>query len=296
MLKRWWPALGLLLALAVIAVPVSAGILTSGSYTYMFKGREQNLPVDILTVQGATLVPTELLSLVQVVPEAEADSVTLKRGPVTVQMRLGSETAVIGDTVKLLQSGPLLVGGRLFIPAEVLPELGLTLGVDGKFVLLGDYLPEGGPVPDPAGNPLYDDILKNRTAHATVRDGTSYGSYTITLLNAELLKDPRLSLNWGTRVKLLSMLQTRTLLLVQLRNTSPLGTTIALDPNKLLLVDDVGRQYDYLKTEVAVDGLVTTAVAPGATRVSVLAYGKADGALKLYYAGMPDPLGRLPVK
>ena len=106
MLKRWWPALGLLLALAVIAVPVSAGILTSGSYTYMFKGREQNLPVDILTVQGATLVPTELLSLVQVVPEAEADSVTLKRGPVTVQMRLGSETAVIGDTVKLLQSGP----------------------------------------------------------------------------------------------------------------------------------------------------------------------------------------------
>jgi len=295
MRKRWWLLLVTLAVLLALAVPANAGILTAGNYTYLLYGQEVPLPVDILTLQGDTLVPTDLLAAVNLKPTQDGKAITLQRGPVSVQLQLGSPTAQVDGKVKLLGTGPLLASGRLFIPADVLPALGVQVTVDGKFVLITDYMPAAA-VPSPQGDATYDQDYADQSVSATFRSGSAIGQLGVTMLSPALLSDARLPLDWGTRVKLLSMADTQTLLLVSVRNTSALATTLTVDPAKLLIVDNFGTQHDYLKTEVPVSGTVTSAVAPGATRSSVLAFSQVTGSFTVYYTDNSEALGRVKVK
>ncbi|HWI63707.1 MAG TPA: stalk domain-containing protein [Symbiobacteriaceae bacterium] len=286
--KRWSLILAVVLLLTAIAVPpAAAGVLTSASYTYLLKGRELELPVDLLTIQGAALMPEELVGALGLTPAVDGDAVRLQRGPVTVELQLGSEVATVDGKARLLKAGPVRVAGRLFLPAEILPDLGFTLTVDGKFVLLTDYLTD-----EPAKT-LSN--LKPFTLETTVRDGANLFGLKVTALTSDLLADPALGIPWGTQLRLRSLLQTRTLLLITVKNQSL--RAITLDPAKLMLVGDGGRQYDYLKQEIPIDGSVTGAIAPGAQRSSVLAYPKADGDwFDLYLDGAQAVLGRLPAR
>lgn len=286
--KRWLLALLLTALLAAIAVPVaSAGVLTSASYTYLFKGREVEMSVDILTVQGATMAPEELLNVFGLKPVVDGDAIRLERGPVTIAMALGSDVAKVNGKAQLMKTGPMRASGRLFIPAEVLPELGISLTVDGKFVLLADYMASY------TGVGGFD--LKGYTLDATVRDGVNLMGLRIIALSPENLDNPDLAIPWGTRLKLRALLETRTLLLVTLKNQSL--KAITFDPAKMMLIGEGGRQFDYLKQEIAVDGTVTGSVAPGAVRTSVLAYTKVEGAtFDLYHDGAQSVLGRLPAR
>ncbi|HYF91317.1 MAG TPA: hypothetical protein VD969_03620 [Symbiobacteriaceae bacterium] len=288
MSKRWMLTLMLVAVLAAVAVPAaSAGVLTSSGYTYVLRGRELELPVDILTVQGAVLVPEELLAALELRPAVDGDAIRLERGPVTVELGLGSDVARIDGKARLLKAAPLLASGRLFVPAEVLADLGLSLIVDGKFVLLTRY--------DAASGDAGHVDLKAHSLTTAARDGGSPYDLEVVALTPELLADPSLSIPWGTQLKLRALVETRTLLLVTLHNPAPRAVT--LDPARLMLVDEAGRQYDYQKQEFPVTGSVTGAVAPGARRTSVLAFARVEGAeFDLYHDAAQNMLGRLPAR
>jgi len=292
MRKRWYGILIILLVSVVtmgaLALPARAGILTSSSYTYLLKGKELNLPVDILTVQSSPMVPEELLGAFGLKLAAQGDAVELTRGPVTVRLVLGAETVWVDGKPRPLKAAPLKVAGRIFVPAEILPDLGAQLMVDGKFVLLTDYLSTEANAQEQVADGQVDGL----PLEAFVRDGATVANLSVRALTPELIGDPDLGIPWGTRLKLLSMLENRTLVMVAMRNQSIKAT--ALDPAKLMLVDPQGRQYDYTKVEVPVDGSVTAAVAPGALRVSVLVYPKVESSeIELYYDGTGTVLGRL---
>lgn len=292
MRKRWYLVLlTVLVVVAAVALPAQAGILTTSSYTYLFKGKELSPAVDILTVQGSPMVPQEVLSAFGLTLKVQGDEVVLERGPVTVLMRLGAKTVWVGGKPRPLSAAPMVVSGRTFVPAEVLPDLGAGLTVDGKFVLLTDYSTAG----DASDQVSAEGLLGTQTLEAFVRDGSTMANLTVTALTPALIRDPALAIPWGIRLRLLSMLENRTLVLVTVKNQSVKAT--AFDPAKLMLVDPSGRQYDYTKEEVAVEGSVTAAAAPGARRVSVLVYPKVDAAaIDLYYDGTGTILGSLPVR
>lgn len=293
MRKRWYlvllTALLAMGALGVQALPARAGILTSSNYTYLLKGKELNLPVDIITVQSSPMVPEDLLAAFGLKPAIEGDGVVLTRGPVTVRLQLGAETVWVNGKPRPLKAAPLKVSGRVFVPAEILPDLGASLTVDGKFVLLTDYLGAADAATDAAAP---TGALRAYTLESFIRDGSTMANLTITSLTPDLIRDPALGIPWGTRLKLLTMLENRTLVMVSMKNQSVKATS--LDPSKLMLVDPQGSQFDYTKVEVTVDGSVTAAVAPGALRVSVLVYPKVNAeSFDLYYDGTGNVLGSL---
>lgn len=294
-MKRVWKSLLVLLLLAMMAaLPATAGILTSGSYTYLLKGQAVDLPVDILSLKGRYLVPPELLSLFGLTPTITGEQITLKRGPVTVEMNLGSTTARVDGRTRELGVAPLRAGERLFLPAELLADLAITLEVDAKFVLLEDHL-SAQPAAIPADAEPFGRRWASRTWQGSIREGTLVGATWITFLTPDLVSDPAFELPWGIRQRALSLLESRTLLYVSLTNQSL--KAMALDPKKLMLVDPSGRQFDYLGIEVPVVGAVSAPVAPGAVRSSLLAFPKVEASsVTIYHDGSGTILGTVPAR
>jgi len=293
MRRRWWIAMLLVIPLLAAAPPASAGILTSGSYTYMLEGRSVELPVDMLALRGEYLVPTDLLALFGLTPQITVDGIRLERGPVSILAGLGSETALVDGERRVLKVPPMRVSDRLFIPAELLPDLGITLEVEGKFALLTDHAVHK--APDKAPEEPFAERWAKRTWKGHVREESLVGFAEITALTPDLLHDPALPLPWGVRQRLLSLAGERTLLLVTLTNRSIQAMT--LDPKRLMLVDAQGEQYDYLGLEIPVDGSLSSPLAPGAARTAVLAYPQVGSAeITLYHDGSRAVLGTVSVE
>jgi hypothetical protein len=289
--KRWWIPVIALLLVAAVSIPVSAGVLTAGKYTYILKGRELQVPVDILSIQGGYLIPESLMTALGVVSELNGDVIHVQRGPVDVQLTMGVPIAFVEGRKKPLKVGPMEASDRLFLPADILPYLGLALVVDGRFVLLEDYGPGDG-VPGSTDPEAYNALWTSHTIMGRVQTASDTSVKTsITLLTDTLLRSEQLSMPWGTRLRLLSMVQHRTLLLVAVSNDG--FRSVSIDPTKLLLTDNSGRQYDYQGTEVEVDGAVTTAIAPGAKRTSVLVYDAVTGPVFVYDDTGHQILGRV---
>lgn len=278
---RW---LGLLLAVAVTVTaatgPAAAGVLTSDHYTYIIKGRELAIPVDILTIRGTHLVPEELLRGLGQTPLMTGETIRLQRGPVQVELTLGGLVAQVGGRQQVLPVAPMVVAGRLFVPVAILPSLGLALEVDGRFVLLQDFAPAEPELPQPAADAYAQTLAEHSLRYFMHGAGGDFAWVRITRLTRDLLASEQMEMDWGTRMRLLTLLETRTLLLVTVENTS--DRSIALDPQRWLLTDDRGNQYDYADLEIAVTGKVTAPVAPGATRIAVLGYDRAEGPLTVY--------------
>jgi hypothetical protein len=272
-------------------MPVSAGILTAGHYTYILKGRELAVPVDILPIQGGYLVPESLITTLGVVTELKGDTIHVRRGPMDVQLTMGVRVALVEGRKESLAVAPMQASDRLFVPADVLPYLGLSLVVDGRFVLLEDYGP-GENVPEPTEPDVYGSLWASHTVEGRIRTASGVPVQTsITLLTDGILRSDQLAMPWGTRLRLLSMVHDRTLLLLTVANDA--FRSVSLDPAKLLLTDAAGRQYDYQGTEVEVDGVVTAAIAPGARRTSVLVYDVVTGPVLLYDDTGNQLLGRV---
>lgn len=292
MRNRWWIiALVLTLALA-IAWPAYAGILTSNNYVYLLRGQEIEVPVDILTQRGTPMVPPELLSRFGLTPVLEGERIVLERGPVRAELKLGEATALVDGRRLPLNTGPVLLSDRVLIPADLLPVLGVALEVEGKFIYLTDY---GSGVPDLTTGPSFQPNLDAWTMTTLIRDGGQVGQLAVTMLSRELLLDSELPLPWGTRAQLLALIEDRTLLLVTLQGQGV--RAMAFDPTKLTLIGKSGTQYEYLKQEIAVAGQVTLAVAPGASKTSVLVYPQVvESAVDFYYDPAASIIGRLPAK
>lgn len=292
MRSRWWLVPLVLTLLLAAAWPTYASVLTSNNYTYLLRGQELNVPVDILIQRGAPVVPPELLNRFGLTLKEESGRILMERGPVTAELRLGDPTALIDGRSHALKTGPVRLSGRIFTPAEVLPHLGIQLEVDGKFVYLTDF---GVGAPDQQPLPDFAHRLGSRTLRAPIRDGSNTGELEVIFLTRELLLDPALPVNWGARMQLLSLIPDRTLLMVTLRNHAV--RSISLDPNRLPLIGASGRQYDYLRQEIAIDGQVTLPLAPGAVRTSVLVYPEVpETAVTLYYDPSGSMIGRLELR
>lgn len=282
MQKHWW--LSLLLAVLVVvgaaSHPAAARVLTSDNYTYMLKGRQLTVPVDILTIRNTQLVPEELLRALGVAAGLTGEAIGLERGPVQVELTLGSLTARVGGKQQVLPVAPMVVSGRLFVPAAILPSLGLDLAVDGRFVLLEDYL-AAEPVPRQIPADAYAQLLAENSLHFFLPGvGDAFAWVSITRLTADLLAGEQLELDWGTRLRLLALLETQTLLLVSVENTS--SRSITLDPRRWLITDESRHQHEYAGLEIEVAGRVTAPVAPGAIQVAVLGFDRAGGPLTIY--------------
>lgn len=293
MRKRWLIVGLVLLVVLALTAPASAGIMTTGSYTYMLRGNQIDYAVDILPVKGGYLVPPDVLESFQLTPTVTGENIVLKRGPVRVELRLGSDIARVDGRQLVTKAAPSYISGRLFLPAEVLPELGISMEVDGRVVLLTDHvkaITELG-----SGSPNFQAAWNGHSTQGSLRLDGQYAYGTFTVLTKDLLSDPGLQISWGVRQRLLDLLETRTLVYVHLRNTGI--KAISLDPAKMILVDPNGQQYDYLKLEVPVEGTVSAPVAPGAHRASVLAFPKVEADyVSLYHDAAGNVIGTVPTK
>lgn len=290
--KRWLLVALLCLLFLTTAAPAGAGMLTTGTYTYLILGSQVDYPVDIVPTRGGYLVPAEILATFGLVPTHQGSDITLKRGPVTIKLELGSDTMRVDDRQVVAKAAPSLINGRLFLPADLLPELGISLDVDGKFVYLTDYLSQA------VDGPRSPDFKANWDDHTAERPlwlGGQYAYTYMTVLTRELLADPALEIPWGVRLRLLSLLQSRTLVYTTVRNSGI--RAVALDPKQLMLVDDNGRQYDYLNLEVPVFGTVSSLIAPGATRTSVFAFPQVEpGRVTFYHNAAEEIVGTVRVR
>lgn len=288
-MKRYWLPLALALLLTVGVARAFAGPLTAGNYTYIVSGQELDLPIDILLVQGQPLVPEEMLAALQIRLETNGSSVRIGRSPASAGLKLGSSLLETEGRTIRLKSFPIRVSGRTFVPAEALSYLGFQVTVEAKFVLVQDLVPAGGGPTVPTGDALTA-AWDGHTLKSFIR-GTSgaYGNASFTALTPELVLSDRVDLPWGTRLTLLDRLFTQSLLLVTLENTS--YRILSMDPAKLLITDTDGRQHDYLKEEIQVQGSVTGSLAPGAKRTSILAFDKMAGRLTLFYEPMNEVIG-----
>lgn len=269
---------GILVLLAVIFVGAlpsksSAATLSSGSYTFLVDGEEVMFPFDPVARKDGLLFPVEIFARFGVTAvEAPPKTVTLAKGSdAAVVLTVGSTAATINGKAAAVATMPLRLAGRLFLPADVLKEFGVETIQDGTTLLFRTS-------PDnPAATTRSDadwSLLKSgRVINASVKsDSGVWLTAEFTFLTPDIVKTTNLGLSYGTRARLLSYLQTNTLILVKLSNY--LSKAGALVTAGLSLVDLSRNEYDLSGVLDIGSGLVNTRLAPGADRTGVLVFPK----------------------
>lgn len=287
----------LMLTAAVWPQPTQAANLSGGAYTYVIDGEEVTFPYDPIVQKAGALLPLDLFThLGAKVSGALEQKVTLRYGPVTAELTLGRNLAQVNGQAEQMATAPMRLNGRLFLPAEILTGFGLSLAQEGNYVIINHYVDEM-----PALTKLSEGdwlaLTADRTIDATLRaDSGIYLDGTFAILNEGMILDQHLKLDYGTRVRLLGLLQTNTLMLVDLAN--PSLKSGAIQTNGLYLVDGERNQYEVSQVLDIGQGLITGKVAPAANRMGLLVLprlGGGGGPLKLYYEGNGAVLGQFPI-
>lgn len=296
-MKKWMKlvaAAALVGALTVSAPGISLSAnLTGGSYTYVIHGEEVIFPFDPIVRKEGLLLPIDVFQQFGIkVDGALTQEITLSKDAVEVRLTLGQTPITVSGRPDTVATPGMRVSGRLFLPADLLRQFGIEFGQDGTYVVMRAYADSLG-APDVMSDGDYARAKGLRTASGIIKtDSGVYMNGEFTLLSAELINAANMGLAYGTRARLLNLLQNNTLVLVKLSNTSYKAGAVAA--NGLYLVDSERNQYD---TPTVVDiggGPVTGKVAPGADRVGVLVYPQlADdaGAVTLYYDANGATLG-----
>ncbi len=279
--------LGLILTLlAAVAWPLrsEAATLSGGSYTYVVDGEEMLFAYDPIVKSGSVLLPLEVFtSLGITVDGALEKEVTLKSGPVTVGLTVGRPVAQVGLESQPLAIAPVRLNGRLFLPAELLEDFGINFSQEGNYVSINRYATQ---MPELVyGTPgEWQAKTADRSFSTSVRADSGFVlSATFTLLTEEILADRNLDMAYGTRARLMGLLETNSLVLVELSNNAMRSG--ALVTNGIYLVDADRNQYDVLEVLDIGDGLLSGKLAPAADRMGVLRLSKiqSSGPVKLYY-------------
>lgn len=285
-----------LLFAAALAWPTrsQAATLSAGSATYVIDGEEVLFPFDPITRKEGVLLPLELFTHLGVtVSDALEQRVTLTYGPVTAQVTVGRLPALVGGERVQLSVTPMRLNGRLFLPAELLEAFGLAFAQEGNFVTINRHVQAMPPLTAlPAAE--FRALKQERTVHAAVKaDSGIYLEAEFTLLTQAMLLDLNLKIDYGTRARLLGLLESQSLMLVSLSNRSLKSGSLQMEG--IYLVDQHRTQYEVATALDIGDGLVTGKLAPAADRMGVLVVPKlADGAgpVKLYYEGNGVILGQ----
>lgn len=259
--------------IALVPASSSAANLTGGQTTYVIDGEEVTFAFDPIRLAGGTLLPLEVYQHFGIQVEgALAQNVSLKKADVTV--RLALKTGLIQVENETLSSAvaPMRLNGRLFVPADLLRYFGVEFTQDGSYALMRQYVP-GMPTVMKIEESEYNSLLIGRRFEASIKADSGiflYGNFT--LLTPEMVSAEQFELAYGTRARLQNLLQTNTLILVDVRNTS--AKTGAIAPGTLFLVDNQHNQYDLVSMLDIGRGLLSNKLAPAASRAGVLVFPK----------------------
>lgn len=279
--------LAILVALAgTMTGTTNAANLTGGTYTYVINGEETTFPYDPVTRKDGLLLPLEVFQRLGIsVDGSLSNSVTLsKDSAVSATLTVGTTTALLNGKPYLVATAPLRLNGRVFLPADILKEFGVDIAQDGNFVVIRNM---AGDLPA-AVNVSPTDWAKLMTGHWFMgnpkADSNILMQGEFTWLTPDFINSTNLKLSYGMRAKLLTLLQTNSLVYVKLIN---IGTKSgAISTNSTFLVDSAGNQYDNPTVLDIGNGLLSNKLAPDATRVGVLVFPKVQDsstAISLYY-------------
>jgi hypothetical protein len=259
--------------LALVPGSSSAANLTGSNYTYVINGEEATFPFDPINRQDGLLVPVEVFQRFGISIEgALTRQITFRKADVTAQLTLGSTAMTLNEKPQSLPTAPLRLGGRLFIPADLLRHFGVEYKLDNNILVLRDYA-EGQPTVKEYKPEEVAAMKQGLTFTASVKtDSNIFLDAEFTLLTKDLLTASALDLSYGTRARLQSLIDSYTLVMVKLSNHS--FKAGAIQTSGLFLVDDLRNQYDVVGTVDFDSGSITGKIAPGADRVGVLVFPK----------------------
>lgn len=266
-----------LLATLLLITAASTGAmgapLSGGNTIYIINGEDIAFTFDPIVRADGVLIPDEVARwLGLTVTEAEK-SLTVTRGKVTAQLTLGQTWAVVDGRPMHLSPGPVRVIGKLFLPADLLKEFGLSVSLEGNLMEIRD-LTAGLQFPEGLSREDYEAQLMRRTVRGRVRsdEGRPYLDLEFLWLTPEMVASEQFRATFRQRVEYLSLLQSNSLALVTVVNRS--NGTVTLTPGSLMLVDEAsGDQFDVERT-LDYQGLISEKVAPQARKASVLVYPK----------------------
>jgi hypothetical protein len=295
--RRKWAAAALLSCLLmalVLSMPLSghAATLTSGNYTYVINGEEAALVFDPVQVDSALLFPAIVFQQFGVSVVSQDQAVILSKQGVTAELILGSTTFHLNGRPLELVAAPIRLNGRLFLPDALLGHFGVDHTVTGRLIIMRDLARAMPPVRDYPEDE-YRSLKEGRSLSGSVQSDSGVllrGEFM--LLDEQLVTAGNLDLPYGVRARLVTLLESNTLVLVTLHNGSTKSG--AMLPGQMYLVDDLYHQYDLLRTVDVGEGDIGAKLAPGASRRGVLVFRKsaADARLlTLYYDANNAPVG-----
>ncbi len=261
-------AAALFLVFALAAASLAAP-LSGGNTIYIIDGEDRSFTFDPIVLKEGVLLPEEVLLNLGVTVTADGKALTVTRGPVTAELRLGQTQAMVNGAALDLPPGPLRLVGKLFLPARLLEEFGFAVSSEGSLLQIRDLAAEVS-FPDPPVS--FADLWQRRTLKASVPtdDARPYIDLEVTYLTPDLIGSDLFTASFRQRVEYLSLLKTNTLLLVRAANRSSRSATLA--PASLMLVDPTtGQQYD-VEQALEHNGLISAKMAAGAVKSSVLVY------------------------
>jgi len=287
-----------LLLVVTLSAAALAAPLSGGNTIYVIDGEDRSFTFDPIVMREGILLPEEVLLYLglKVTVAEDSKGLTVERGAVRAELRLGQTQATVNGATLNLPPGPLRLIGKLFLPATLLEEFGFDIASEGSMLQIRD-LAAGITLANPPA--AYADLWEQRTLRASVPtdDARPYLDLEVTYLTPELVSSERFAASFRQRVECLSLLKTNTLLLVRAANRSSRSAT--LSPASLMLVDETtGQQYDVEQT-LAHNGLIHEKMAAGAVKSSVLVYPKLPEGLEsvlLFSDTKGAAVGRLSLK
>lgn len=266
-------ATGALLAAIAVAIPStsSAANLSSGSTAYVVNGQEESFTFDPISRKNGTLLPIELFQRFGVeISGATGNLIKLTKGPTQVNLTLGRTATLVNGLPNSVPVEPVRLSGRLFLPAELLREFGVEFSQESGYVFLREFV-TGQPTVKITDKAEYQSLRASRTFSPSVKlDSGQFAQGQFTLLNKELLQMDQLPLSLGARARLQGLIETNTLVLVNLQNYA--SKSGALQTTGLYMIDNNRNQYDVQEIIDLGEGLLSNKLAPGADRMGVLLF------------------------
>lgn len=301
--SKWGKRILILVLLGAVAViPVagggSAATVTSGSFTYLINGEETSFPFDPVVKKDGYLLPVDVFQALGIRIQGPNNSkqVVLTRGNVSVTANLGQPLATLDNgSVIALTPMPARISGRPFLPVQILAEFGIDVQTDTSILQLRDLGASlNGITPVTDAGP-YNNQKAQTSVLCSVKGVENFYIQTeFTVLTPTLAASPLTITDFGLRSRLLKYLDSNTVVLVHLTNTSTRGVTF--DPTKIYLVDANGVQYEYSGTELDLQGSILTKTAPNAQKWGVMLFPKITGSptsLTFYADANPQIVGSI---
>lgn len=275
---RTWLVVLTIAALTVVGAAylparTTAANLTGGQYTYIINGEEVAFTFDPVIRKEGVLLPTEVFAHFGIRTEgAVTRNIVLMKDEQSVKVTLGSNLADVQGNMLTMGTSPLRLNGRLFLPADLLREFGIEYGQDGNLIVLRTYVGAMLKTRELSQTEWHSLKARNLIMGSIKLDSGLNAPVELTLLTEDMINTTNIGLSYGERARLLSMLQTNTLVMVLLSNYSTKAG--GMTTSGTWLVDDQRRQYDVGSVMDIGHGLISGKLAPGADRVGVLVFPK----------------------